>query len=220
MTLGSGLAPGPGLARFAAPRPAAAPVAETCELCREVIPADHPHVIDLTGRSLLCACKPCHMLFLGPAQLAGRYRAVPDRYLHDPAARLPAKTWAELGIPVTTAFFFRNSALGAVVAFYPSPGGATEAALAPGAFDQVFAGWPLAALLDSDVEALLVTGAAAQDGLECFLAPIDACYSLVGRLRLSWRGFDGGAEARAEVADFFAALRARSRPVPPAPAGG
>ena len=33
--------------------------------------------------------------------------------------------------------------------------------------------------------------------------PIDACYELAGRMRLQWRGFDGGAEARASIADFL-----------------
>ena len=31
---------------------------------------------------------------------------------------------------------------------------------------------------------------------ECFLVPIDACYEFVGRLRMLWRGFDGGQEVR------------------------
>jgi len=45
---------------------------------------------------------------------------------------------------------------------------------------------------------------------ECFLVPIDACYELVGRLRMLWRGFDGGREAHQALDDFFAEVRARA----------
>ena len=48
-------------------------------------------------------------------------------------------------------------------------------------------------------------------GVDCFLVPIDACYELAGRMRLLWRGFDGGSEARASIAEFLDAVRSRSR---------
>jgi hypothetical protein len=65
--------------------------------------------------------------------------------------------------------------------------------------------------LAPDVEALLVrrTG----DGFECYLVPIDACYELVGLVRLHWKGFDGGQEAWEAIDGFFDAVRERSRPV-------
>jgi Family of unknown function (DUF5947) len=61
-----------------------------------------------------------------------------------------------------------------------------------------------------DVEALLVrrTG----DGFECFLVPIDACYELVGLVRMHWKGFDGGQEAWAAIDGFFERVLERSRP--------
>ncbi|MBX9983188.1 MAG: hypothetical protein K2Z76_26975, partial [Mycobacterium gordonae] len=69
-------------------------------------------------------------------------------------------------------------------------------------------------MLADDVEALLVrvpeTGAP-----QTFLVPIDACYEFVGRLRMLWRGFDGGQEARKFIDDFFAQIRARARETPP-----
>ncbi len=40
--------------------------------------------------------------------------------------------------------------------------------------------------------------------------PIDACYELAGRMRLHWRGFDGGAEARASIDAFLADVRERA----------
>ncbi|HEY3594055.1 MAG TPA: DUF5947 family protein, partial [Polyangiaceae bacterium] len=66
--------------------------------------------------------------------------------------------------------------------------------------------------LEPDVESLLVRGRA-EGGFDCFLAPIDACYELVGRVRQTWRGFDGGEEARRAIDDFFGALRAKSEEI-------
>ena len=43
--------------------------------------------------------------------------------------------------------------------------------------------------------------------------PIDACYRLVGLVRLHWRGFDGGAEAWHGIDGFFDDLREQARPV-------
>ena len=42
------------------------------------------------------------------------------------------------------------------------------------------------------------------------LVPIDRCYELVGLLRVAWRGFDGGQEARALLDAFFADLGRRA----------
>jgi hypothetical protein len=42
---------------------------------------------------------------------------------------------------------------------------------------------------------------------EALLVPVDACYRLVGLVRLHWKGFDGGAEAWAAIDAFFAELR-------------
>jgi len=47
--------------------------------------------------------------------------------------------------------------------------------------------------LEPDVEALLVYKR--ETGFECYIAPIDVCYELVGRIRKCWKGFHGGAEA-------------------------
>ena len=48
---------------------------------------------------------------------------------------------------------------------------------------------------------------------DCHLVPIDICYELVGRMRLLWQGFDGGAEARAALEAFFANVTRRVRPL-------
>jgi hypothetical protein len=149
------------------------------------------------------------VLFRQPG--AGRWRTVPDRVLHDPGLALAATDWAALEIPVGLAFLVR-SAEGRWTAIYPGPAGAVESTLPLEAWARLAARTPLAATCAADVEALLVR--AGRDGaVEVLLVPVDRCYELAGRLRRVWRGFDGGAEARAEVDAFLAALRARSHPV-------
>jgi hypothetical protein len=140
---------------------------------------------------------------------------VPDRVLHDPGTPLTDAEWAELRIPVAIAFFFVNSALGRVVASYPSPAGVTECELDLAAWDRLAQTHPLLRAVTPDVEAILVVRAYSRisDGEsdEMFLIPVDTCYSLAGALRLNWHGFDGGAEVRAIMAALLADLRRRAR---------
>ena len=167
-------------------------------------------MVDLQQRSIACACKACALLFTRPE---GRYRTVPDRVRHDPRAPLTEAEWAELQVPVAIAFFFRNSALGRVIASYPSPAGVTECELDLAAWDRLATAHPLLGAIEPDVEAILVAGGAP---IETFLVPIDVCYWLAGALRLEWHGFDGGDEVRRILADLLASLRQRARPLEPA----
>ena len=97
-------------------------------MCSEQIADEHQHVVNVEGRQLMCVCRGCYLLFTDThAEL--RYRAVPDRYLAFPGFVLDRREWEMLQIPVGLAFFFRNSALGRTVAFYPGPAGATESEL-------------------------------------------------------------------------------------------
>ncbi|MEU8173152.1 DUF5947 family protein [Microbispora hainanensis] len=196
-----------GLRRFRSSRTETVQV-ERCEMCAEPLETEHGHVVDLETRALMCACRGCRLLFARPGQ--GRYRAVPDRFRYAPSFRVSPADWDELGIPVRTAFFFRNSSLGRTVAFYPSPAGATESLLPLATWERVLAANPELADAEPDVEALLVDRA--PDGsFSCHLVPIDACYRLVGLVRLHWKGFDGGREAWEAIDGFFAALRRRAR---------
>ncbi|WP_327285918.1 MULTISPECIES: DUF5947 family protein [unclassified Streptomyces] len=196
-----------GLRRFTGPRP---PRPECCELCGAAVPEDgHRHLVELEKRALVCACTACALLFDRPGATTGRFRAVPDRYLTDPEHRLDDGAWEQLQIPVGVAFFFRNAALDRLVALYPSPAGATESELDPATWQDVLGGGALAALLEPDVEALLLRRTGGRT--ECYLVPIDICYELVGRMRLLWQGFDGGAEARAALNAFFAQVELRAK---------
>ncbi|HSK57644.1 MAG TPA: DUF5947 family protein [Actinomycetospora sp.] len=206
------------LRRFLTPRAdtAPAPAVERCELCAAEVAPDHPHLVDVAGRALKCACRPCALLFVDRTrEMAGTaYRTVPDRYLHDPEFTLTDEWWDALQIPVGMAFFLRSTrepADGAVVVCYPSPAGATESELDLSAFvDGVGAG-RLGAVLEPDVEALLVRHDETRS--ECLLVPVDACYRLVGLVRRYWRGFDGGADAWRHIDRFFDDARARARDV-------
>ncbi len=210
------------LRRIAASRPPA-PAGERCEMCAEPVPANHQHVVDVQRRSLLCACRPCYLLFTDTeAQM--RYRSVPDRYLALEPFSLGQAEWDALEIPVGLAFFFFNSALGRTAAFYPSPAGATESELPLAAWAAVEAANPALAILAPDTEALLIRApgterAGITTDAECHLVPIDACYELVGRLRRVWKGFDGGQDARRELSGFFDRVIERSRRVTAAEVG-
>jgi hypothetical protein len=188
-------------------------VAARCEMCAGPLGEDHGHVVDVDSRALMCTCRPCRLLFTRRAAARGRYRAVPERYLYAPSFRMSAADWEELQIPVRTAFFFRNSALGRTVAFYPSPAGATESLLPLDTWERVLGANPALADAEADVEALLVDHR--PGGFSCHLVPIDACYRLVGLVRLHWKGFDGGREAWDAIDGFFAELRSRARAVGP-----
>jgi hypothetical protein len=187
---------------------------ERCEMCAEPVAEAHQHVVNLESRGLMCTCRACYLLFTDEhADL--RYRAVPERYLSFPDLTLDARAWDELQIPVGLAFLFQNSVQHRTIAFYPSPAGATESELPLEAWSRILEQTPELGVLRPDVEALLVRRIAGPRG-SCHLVPIDACYELVGRLRLLWRGFDGGSEAHEAMDAFFAQVEARSRPAPSA----
>jgi hypothetical protein len=192
---------------------------ERCEMCAQPIPDEHQHVVGLESRSLMCTCRGCYLLF-SDQHATLRYRAVPDRYLSFPDFVFDAAAWDELQIPVSLAFVFRNSVQDRVVAFYPSPAGATESELELSAWDRVVTANPTLEVLFPDVEALLIYRTERGHGeFGCLLVPIDVCYELVGTMRSTWRGFDGGEEARTAMAEFFARAEARARPAPSAVAG-
>ncbi len=198
------------LARRAEERAPTAEAEERCELCGLALPGEHRHLLDLERRSLLCACRACTTLFDRACAGGSHYRLIPDRRLRLEGFELPDEAWESLRIPVEMAFFFRNSAAERVVAFYPSPMGATESRLALEAWDELARRNPVLDELEPDVEALLVNrarGARAQ-----WLVPVEDCYRLVAVIRTRWRGFTGGKEVWEAIDRFFAELDARARP--------
>ncbi|MGI8445687.1 MAG: DUF5947 family protein [Streptosporangiaceae bacterium] len=149
-----------------------------------------------------------------PRRGSARYRSVPDRYLRDSSRPLAPAEWDELQIPVGLAFFLYSTERGAVAGFYPSPAGATECTLDLGAWERLAAAHPLLATAEPDVEAVLLRRDGPGAEVEHFIVPIDVCYELVGRMRMLWKGFDGGSEARASIDEFLAGVRKRAREAP------
>jgi hypothetical protein len=186
---------------------------EHCDLCSAPIAPEHRHLLDVATRELMCACRPCSLLFDRAAAGAGgrHYRLVPDRRLRIDDLELDDVAWADLRLPVELAFFFSSTPAGRVQAFYPSPMGATESLLGLDAWRALEAANPVLTTLEPDVEALLVHRARGER--RHHVVPISDCYELSGLIRTRWRGLTGGREVWAEIARFYDALDGRARPV-------
>jgi hypothetical protein len=187
---------------------------EQCEMCSVELRSEHAHLIELTQRRLHCACDACAMLFSG--QAGTKYKRVPRdiRLLAD--FQLTDAEWDGLLIPINLAFFFQNSIDSRVSALYPSPAGATESLLPLEAWSSIVQANPALNQLEADVEALLVNRVGQARGTaaaEYYIVPIDACYKLVGLIRIHWRGLSGGAEVWQEIGNFFTDLRHKAKVV-------
>jgi uncharacterized protein DUF5947 len=194
-----------------AAKEAAETAQERCELCSEPIPTEHRHLLNVTTREIMCACRPCSILFDRRAASEGRYRIIPDRLLFLEDFEMGDAQWESLRIPVDMAFFFYSTPAERVMAFYPSPMGPTESLLKLSAWEELEESNPVLGEMERDVEALLVNRV--RGARENFLVPIDECYRLVGLIRMHWRGLSGGREVWEEIERFFENLRVRSKSV-------
>jgi hypothetical protein len=184
---------------------------EQCELCSAELRSEHPHLIELSQRKLLCACDACALLFTGPG--GRKYKRVPRDARLLAGFRMTDAEWEGLLIPINLAFFFQNSVNSRVSALYPSPAGATESLLPLEAWSGIVEANPVLSELEPDVEALLVNRVGQSRGTspaEYYIVPIDACYKLVGLIRIHWRGLSGGTEVWQEIGNFFTELRTRA----------
>jgi hypothetical protein len=191
------------LRRFAKPRAATNPVGpERCELCRAALPASHRHLLEMASRQVVCACDPCALRFEGV--IGGRFKLIPRDPRALPGFRLSDAQWANLAIPIGLAFFFFSTPEGKLTAMYPSPAGATESLLPLTAWEELVSENPQLARMEPDTEALLVNRLGSLPSH--YIAPIDACYELVGLIRLHWRGLSGGDLLWQHIEEFFARL--------------
>jgi hypothetical protein len=187
---------------------------ERCELCSVGLRPDHPHVIELAKRKIVCTCDACAILFSGQGV---KFKRIPRRTLSLPDFNLSDAEWNGLMVPINMVFFFRNSLEDRVVALYPSPAGATESLLSLESWNEIVARNPILEGMESDVEGLLVNRLGYSRGYsaaEYYLLPIDECYKLVGLIRLHWKGLSGGTEVWKELGDFFTGLKAKSTDFP------
>ena len=182
----------------------ARPPEERCDICHATVPDDHRHLLHLTERRIACACEACWALYSGDAE----YRPTGMRTVWLDGFDCDEPTWASLSIPIGLAFFMRSTVTDGVVAFYPSPAGATESELPLDAWAGLVAANPVLEQLESDAEALVVNRLA--DPPQYAILPIDHCYGLVGLIRSRWEGISGGAALEESVPQFFAAVRARA----------
>ena len=181
---------------------------EVCEICATPIAQEHGHLVDMRDRRLLCACRPCYLLFVPRGAAQGRYKAVGDRCLRLQSTPFEGPRWEALQVPIGLAFFFFNSGEQRIVGFYPGPAGATESQLDLEAWDALSNDVPQLRDLQADVEALIVDRRKDAPA-RAYLVPIDACYELVALVRMSWQGIDGGDAARERVDAFFAGIEER-----------
>jgi hypothetical protein len=178
---------------------------ERCDLCKVAIGSEHPHLLEIASRRLLCSCPACAVLFSGASD--AKFRRVPPRAEFLPDFCITDAQWESLYIPIGVAFLVRSSAVGGVVAVYPSPAGATESQLPTETWLALEESAPFLTELAPDVEALLVNRL--NGARDHYLTSIDQCYRLVGLVRTHWRGFSGGTEVWDAIDRFFAELKER-----------
>jgi len=199
------------LRQFTRSRGSSSRAMEFCELCSAGLNPDHPHMVELSTRRILCACDACAMLFDGMEK--SRYKRVSRNAQYLANFEMNDGQWENLLIPINMAFFFRSSTEDRMIALYPSPAGAVESLLPLEAWIDIAENNPILRGLQPDIEALLVNRVGHAHGLskaDYFIVPIDECYKLVGIIRTNWKGLSGGSEVWSEIGRFFAELKGKS----------
>ena len=199
------------LRQFTRGRRSASRAVEHCELCSAGLAQEHPHLVELASRQILCACDACALLFDGREN--AKYKRVSRRAQCLIDFAMTDSQWESLLIPINMAFFFHSSLEGKVVALYPSPAGAVESLLPLDAWNEIAESNRSLRRLQPDIEALLINRVGYARGMakaEYYIAPMDECYKLVGLIRGNWKGLSGGTEVWEEIGRFFSELRSKS----------
>jgi Family of unknown function (DUF5947) len=185
-------------------RRATAGVATTqmrCDMCSAPVGGGfdgHDHLLDVERSEVLCACRPCLLLFDREAASRGRYRPVPRRRV-----RVGSLEPRLLGVPVGLAYFVVRGDC-EVWAHYPSPVGATQWEIDPESWQAATQGTPELVTLRPEVEALLVD--TARGAKQRWIVPIDDCFRLVAIVRDEWHGLSGGSTVWPAIDRFFEEL--------------
>jgi hypothetical protein len=205
---GRGVTPFSTLRGFAAARPAAS-AEERCELCSLALAPAHRHLLESATRKIICSCDACALRFENV--LEGRFKLIPRDVWSLPDFQMDDAAWDALSLPIGLAYFFHDSKAGKMVAYYPSPAGATESLLPLEAWQALLAANPALHGMEPDVEAFLVNRVG--ERRDYYRAPIDICFELVGLIRVHWKGFTGGETVWREIDSYFDRLKEQSRPV-------
>ena len=201
------------LRQFTRARSSASRAVEFCELCSAGLGHDHPHLLELASRQIVCACDACALLFDGMEK--SKYKRISRSAQYLTNFEISDGQWESLLIPINVAFLFRSSLEKRMIALYPSPAGAVESLLPLETWSEIVDQNqnPVLYRLQPDIEALLVNRIGHAHGMskaEYFIAPLDECYKLVGLIRTNWKGLSGGTEVWTEIGRFFAELKAKS----------
>jgi hypothetical protein len=178
------------------------PLEARCDLCGTSMPEDHRHLLQLDERTIVCACESCFALRAGDPE----FRPTGSRVMWLDDLVLPDELWARFRIPIGLAFFLRTG--DGVVAFYPSPVGATESEVELAVWDELKALNPPLEELERDAETLIVNRLS--EPVLSAIAPTDEAYRLVGLVKANWQGISGGPEVGRAVTGFFEDLRERA----------
>ena len=183
---------------------------------RRRIADEHRHLVDIEGAAHLCApagrapsCSP-PTVPAGAATGRARRATPPSTDFALDAAASGTRCRSRSSV----AFFFRNSALERIAAFYPEPGRRDRVAArrsTPGTrSSRPTRCWPRSSRRRG--AAGPCAGATAR---ECFIVPIDACYELVGHLRRCGAASTAAGSARGDRRVLRrAAERAADGPAP------
>lgn len=174
----------------------------TCDLCGRNMPEDHRHLLQLEERQLVCACEACFALRSGEAE----FRPTGTRVLWLSGFRMPDDLWTRFRVPIGLAFFLKGP--DGVTAMYPSPAGATESDVEPGAWAELVGLNDILQMLEEESEVLMVNRM--KGAQEYAIAPTDEAYRLVGLVKSRWEGISGGQGLENAVAEFFTELRERA----------
>jgi len=178
---------------------------EQCEFCSLPLLAAHRHLLELASGKIICACDPCALRF---ENVIGRWKLIPRQARALPQFKLTDAEWDAFALPINLAFVFQSTRLGKPIAMYPSPAGAMESLLPLANWKALAAANPPLAAMETDVEALLINRLGT--ARDYFVAPIDACFELVGAIRLHWRGLSGGEKVCEEIEEFFTRLKSQT----------
>jgi hypothetical protein len=176
---------------------------EQCELCSMRVPPQHRHLLEMPTQRIVCSCDACALRFQDVVE--GRFKLIPRDARALPDFAMADLDWENFALPINLAFFFYHTPAKKMMAYYPSPAGATESLLPLVAWDSLVARNAALRKMQPDVEALLVNRAG--KARDYFIAPIDKCFELVGTIRMHWRGLSGGQEVWEKIDQFFTALK-------------